>query len=43
MKKQTEEIRTLSANRHHFREIEFTSSLTNKKYYGGTNEDGTLK
>ena len=26
-----------------FREIEFTSSLTNKRYYGGTGEDGTLK
>ena len=38
-----EEIRTLSANRHHFREIEFISSLTNKRYYGGTGEDGTLK
>lgn len=41
--KTAEEIRTLSANRHHFREIEFTSSLTNKRYYGGTGEDGTLK
>lgn len=36
------EIRELSKNRHHFKEIEFVSSLTNKKYLGKPNENGTL-
>ena len=35
-------IETLSKNRHHFKDIEFVSSLTNKKYRGTTNENGTL-
>ena len=41
--KTAEEIRILSENRHHFRRIEFFSSLTNKKYCGSTSESGTLK
>lgn len=32
----------LSLNRHHFKEISFSSSLTGKKYYGKTSENGTL-
>lgn len=32
----------LSLNRHHFKEITFCSSLTNKKYYGKTSDHGTL-
>lgn len=38
-----EEVKKLSANRHHFKEIDFYSSLTNKRYHGTTGEDGTLK
>lgn len=33
----------LAKNRHHFKNIEFTSSLTGKKYKGMTAENGTLK
>lgn len=36
------EALTLSKNRHHFKNIEFHSSLTGKNYYSKTNEDGTL-
>lgn len=36
------EIREMSINRHHFRDIEFYSSLTNKNYYTKTSEQGTL-
>lgn len=36
------EIREISINRHHFKNIEFYSSLTNKNYYTRTNEKGTL-
>lgn len=36
------EIVELSKNRHHFREIDFTSSLTGKTYHGKTNDEGTL-
>lgn len=32
----------LDKNRHHFRTVEFTSSLTGKKYRGSTAENGTL-
>jgi len=32
----------LSKNRHHFRNISFHSSLTNKDYYSKTKDDGTL-
>lgn len=39
---QAEAIRELNINRHHFKEIEFASSLTGKKYHGYTNESGTL-
>lgn len=39
----SEKVRTLSANRHHFKEIDFTSSLTGKKYHGTTADDGALK
>lgn len=34
--------RELSKNRHHFKDIKFKSSLTNKTYYSRTKEDGTL-
>lgn len=37
-----EKANKLAANRHHFKEIEFSSSLTNKRYKGTTNEKGTL-
>lgn len=37
-----EKNRELSKNRHHFKEIKFKSSLTNKTYYSKTKEDGTL-
>lgn len=37
-----EKNRELSKNRHHFKEIQFKSSLTNKTYYSRTKEDGTL-
>ena len=37
-----EHVEELARNRHHFREIEFTSSLTGKKYIGKTNDQGTL-
>lgn len=36
------EIREISINRHHFKDIEFHSSLTNKDYYTRTNKQGTL-
>ena len=32
----------LSKNRHHFKNIQFHSSLTDKDYYSKTKEDGTL-
>lgn len=34
--------RELAKNRHHFKNINFKSSLTNKTYYSKTKEDGTL-
>lgn len=37
-----EENRILATNRHHFKNIEFTSSLTNHTYRSSTNEKGTL-
>lgn len=37
-----EENRELVKNRHHFKDITFSSSLTNKKYYSKTKDDGTL-
>lgn len=37
-----EEIKELSLNRHHFQDIEFTSSITGKRYKGTTGKDGTL-
>ena len=37
-----EKNRELSKNRHHFKEIKFNSSLTNKTYYSRTKENGTL-
>lgn len=36
------EAQVLSKNRHHFKPIEFSSSLTGKVYYSKTKEDGTL-
>lgn len=40
--KEADEIVELSMNRHHFKEIDFTSSLTGKTYHGKTNDEGTL-
>lgn len=37
-----EKNRELSKNRHHFKNIKFKSSLTNKTYYSKTKDDGTL-
>ena len=37
-----ETISLLNKNRHHFKDIEFFSPLTGKKYKGTTSEDGTL-
>jgi len=36
------EEKELKLNRHHFKEINFKSTLTGKEYHGGTGEDGTL-
>lgn len=36
------EIREMELNRHHFKDIEFHSSLTNKYYYTKTSSQGTL-
>ena len=36
------EIREMELNRHHFKDIEFHSSLTNKSYYTKTSGQGTL-
>lgn len=36
------EALSLSKNRHHFKNIQFYSSLTGKDYYSKTKEDGTL-
>ena len=38
-----EKIEVLSKNRHHFQEVDFSSSLTGRKYHGSTGDDGTLK
>lgn len=35
-------IKELSVNRHHFKDIDFSSSLTGKTYIGRTRADGTL-
>lgn len=40
--KEAKEIREMDLNRHHFKDIEFYSSLTNKYYYTKTSEHGTL-
>ena len=40
--KEAEEIREMDLNRHHFKDIEFYSSLTNKYYYTKTSPHGTL-
>ena len=40
--KEAEEVRTLNLNRHHFKEVEFSCSLTGKKYKGFANAEGTL-
>ena len=37
-----EESRILATNRHHFKNIEFTSSLTGHTYRSSTNDKGTL-
>jgi hypothetical protein len=36
------EIREMELNRHHFKDIEFHSTLTNKYYYTKTSSQGTL-
>lgn len=36
-------IEKLSKTRHHFKDVEFSSSLTGKRYKGTTGDDGTLK
>ena len=36
------EFKSLDINRHHFKEFDFISSLTGKKYHGQRGEDGTL-
>ena len=40
--KEAGEIVELVSNRHHFKEVDFTSSLTGKVYHGETRNDGTL-
>ena len=40
--KEANEIREMKLNRHHFKDIEFYSSLTNKYYYTKTSGQGTL-
>lgn len=40
--KTAEQNREISKNRHHFKNVEFKSSLTNKSYYSKTKSDGTL-
>lgn len=42
MKKKKAEENRLLANRHHFKNIEFKSRLTNHTYKSSTNEKGTL-
>lgn len=37
-----ERVKIASANRHHFKDIDFASSLTGKRYHGTTAIDGTL-
>ena len=37
-----ETISILNINRHHFKDVEFSSSLTGHNYRGTTSEDGTL-
>ena len=37
-----EKNRELVKNRHHFKDIKFSSSLTKKEYYSKTKDDGTL-
>jgi hypothetical protein len=37
-----EEIKELALNRHHFKEVDFSSSITGHKYHGKTGSDGTL-
>ena len=41
--KAAEKITKLAKNRHHFKEVEFTCSLTGHKYKGRANEDGVLE
>ena len=36
------EEKGLEINRHHFKEIDFSSSITNKRYHGKTSENGVL-
>ena len=41
--KAAEKITKLAKNRHHFKEVEFSCSLTGHKYKGRANEDGVLE
>lgn len=41
-KDEFQEEETAEKNRHHFKDIRFKSSLTNKTYYSKTKDDGTL-
>ena len=41
--KAAEKINKLAKNRHHFKEVEFTCSLTGHSYKGRANEDGVLE
>ena len=41
--KAAQQIEKISKNRHHFKDVEFSSSLTGKRYRGFTGDDGTLK
>lgn len=41
--KTAKQIEKLSKNRHHFKDVEFSSNLTGKRYKGTTGDNGTLK
>lgn len=41
--KTAKQIERLSKNRHHFKDVEFSSGLTGKRYKGTTGDDGMLK
>ncbi len=41
--KSAKAVEKLALNRHHFKEVEFSCSLTGHRYKGRTNEDGVLE